>query len=272
MDRTTALLANLLSIAAAALFSWMMIDMVVRDTLQFYLADQKFQILVLIGGVLLGIMILLRLPSLFVGSSHQHDHDHDHDGHDHAHDDHDHAHTPSLWRLIVLAIPLMILFMGVPREGFSGVGLTNKLSADDIKAIAAVGNTLMPKDFQPKGGEPRPADWKVLVAAADNPLLRERWEAQVVQIAGQAVADDRFADRYRLMRVKITCCAADAVPLNITVLGKWDPAWKSGEWIEVVGAVHFIEIDSPDNSRPKSYFPVIYQLQAQPTEPRPYLQ
>ena len=209
MDRTTALLANLLSIAAASLFSGMMIDMVVRDTLKYYLADQKFQMLVLIGGVMLGIVILLRLPSLFDGSSHHH-HDHDH-GHDHSHDDHDHAHPPSLWRLIILAVPLMILFMGIPREGFSGAALTNKLSADQIKEIAALGNSLMPKNFQPKG-EPRPADWKVLVAAADNPLSRERWEAQLVQIAGQAVADPRFEDRYRLMRVKITCCAADAVP------------------------------------------------------------
>lgn len=271
MERTTALLANLLSVAAAALFSWMMIDLVIRNTLQYYLADQKFQILVLIGGVLLAIMVLLRLPSLFGGSSHHHHHDHDgHDhGHDHLHDDH--THTPSLWRLIVIAIPLMILFMGVPREGFSASGLTNKLSAEDIKSIAAVGNTMMPKGFEPKG-DPRPADWKVLVAAAEDPLARERWEAQAVQIAGQAVADPRYVDRYRLMRVKITCCAADAVPLNITVLGNWDPSWKSGEWVEVIGAVHFVEVNSPDGSSPSNFFPVIYQIQAKPTEPRPYLQ
>ncbi len=50
MDRATLLLANVLSLGAAGLFSWSMIDLVVKDTLKFYLADQKFQILVLVGG------------------------------------------------------------------------------------------------------------------------------------------------------------------------------------------------------------------------------
>jgi uncharacterized repeat protein (TIGR03943 family) len=240
---------------------------VVQDTLQFYLADQKFQILVLIGGVLLGLVILLKLPSLFGSSSHEHHHHH----HDHDHDHHDHSHAPSLWRLIVLALPLMVLFMGVPKQGFSAQGLTNKLSADDLKAIAAIGQSGgLPAGLEPKG-DPRPADWKVMVAAASDPFQRDHWERQAVQIVGQAVADPRFADRYRLMRVKITCCAADAVPLSITVLGPFDAKWKSGEWVEVLGVVHFVEFEASDNQQ-RSFLPVIYQVQAGATLPRPYLQ
>lgn len=262
MDRSTLMLANLLSAGAAALFSWTMVSLVVDNTLQFYLADQKFQILVLIGGVLLGLILLLRLPALFGGESHHHHHDHG-DGHTHDHDEHTHA--PSLWRLIVLALPLMIIFMGVPRQGFSAQGLTNKLSAEDLKAIAAVASTSLPPGFVPKG-EPRQADWKVLVNAANDPIQREHWQAQMVQIVGQAVADPRFSDRFRLMRVKITCCAADAVPLSLTVLGPWDPSWQSGQWVEIIGAVNFVDIGNG------GFLPVVHQLRASETEPRPYLQ
>lgn len=265
MDRATLLLANVLSLGAAGLFSWSMIDLVVKDTLKFYLADQKFQILVLVGGVLLGLIVLLRIPSLFDGGSHHHHHD----GHDHGHDHDDHTHAPSLWRLIVLALPIMIIFMGLPPSQLSAQGLTNKLSAKDLKALAAIGNAKMPAGFEPKG-EVVDADWKVLVAAADDPFQRERWQAQAVRIAGQAVPERGIADRYRLMRVKITCCAADAVPLSITILGEPKNEWKPGDWVEVTGAVNFVEVES--NVGERAFLPVVYQIQADTTIPRPYLQ
>ncbi|MBY0585853.1 hypothetical protein K2X85_01690 [bacterium] len=268
MDRATLLLAQTLSLAAAGLFSWSMINLVVQDTLKFYLADSKFQLLVLAGGVLLGLIVLLRLPSLFTGTSHHH-HDHEHAGDDHGHDHDEHTHAPSLWRLIILALPIMIIFMGVPPSQLSAQGLTNKLSAKDLKALADLGNASMPPGFEPKG-DVVDADWKVLVAAADDPFKRERWQAQAVRIAGQAVPDRGFADRYRLMRVKITCCAADAVPLSITVLGKPNDAWKPAEWIEVTGAVNFVPIQSSTGER--AFLPVVYQVSADTTVPRPYLQ
>jgi uncharacterized repeat protein (TIGR03943 family) len=268
MDRATLLLANALSLGAAGLFSWSMIDLVVQDTLKFYLADQKFQLLVLIGGVLLGLIVLLRLPSLFGdGSHHHHHHDHDDHAHDHEHDEHTHA--PSLWRLIILALPIMIIFMGLPPSQLSAQGLTNKLSAKDLKALAALGSVQMPAGFEPKG-EVVDADWKVLVQAADDPFQRERWQAQAVRLAGQAVPDRAFPDRYRLMRVKITCCAADAVPLSLTILGPPQNEWKPGEWVEVTGAVNFVEVQS--NTGERAYLPIVYQVQAETTIPRPYLQ
>lgn len=265
MDRATLLLANALSLAAAALFSWSMIDLVVQDRLKLYLADQKFQILVMVGGVLLGLIVLLRLPSLFTTDAHHHHHGDE----PHAHDHDDHTHAPSLWRLIILALPIMIIFMGLPPNQLSAQGLTNKLSAKDLKALAALGSATMPAGFEPKG-EVVDADWKVLVAAADDPFKRERWQAQAVRISGQAVPDRGFADRYRLMRVKITCCAADAVPLSITILGKPSDSWKPAEWVEVTGAVNFVPIES--NTGERAFLPVVYQIQAATTVPRPYLQ
>lgn len=267
MDRTTLLLAQWLSIAAAALFSFVMIQLVVDGTLENYLAVQKFGLLVLVGGVLLFLIVFLRVLALSFGGGERHHHDH-HDGHEHGEHDHaDHDHAPSLWRLILLALPLMLIFMGAP-EGFSSQGIMNKLSTADIESLASLGAASLPEGFQ-MTKEPRAANWKEIVVAGNDPRLRDFWQSRPVQIVGQYGSDPRFDDRYRLMRVKITCCAADAVPLSVNVLGKPDPAWKDGQWIEVLGAVDFLEV--PVGGR-TDVFPVIYQLEVKPTSPQPWLQ
>lgn len=269
MDRTTALLGTILSLAAAALFSGAMIQLVVDQKLQYYLNDQKFELLVLAGGVILCVLVFIRILALAsqgLEPQHSHDHDdHDHD-HDPAHQDHDHSHEhgPSLWRLILLALPLMLIFMGVP-QGFSMQGLEKKLSAAELKSLGEIGGA----SGEPKNTEPRNADLRMLVNAAENPVQREEWNRTLVDVVGQ-YGSAGLPDRYRLMRVKITCCAADAVPLNVNVLGAPDPSWQNGEWIRLRGVVNFVDVESRVGGRVDT-FPVIYQVSAQKTDPQPWL-
>lgn len=274
MDRTTALLGTILSLAAAALFSGAMIQLVVDQRLQFYLNDQKFETLVLAGGVILSILIFLRILALASqGMTPQHSHDsHDHGdhGHDHSHegDDHNHEHAPSLWRLILLALPLMLIFMGVPK-GFSMEGLERKLSAAELKSLGEIGGA----SGKAKNSEPKIADLRVLANAAGNPALREEWDRTLVDVVGQ-YGSAGLKDRFRLMRVKITCCAADAVPLNVNVLndqGNADPSsWENGQWIEVRGVVNFVDVKSRAGGRVET-FPVINLVSARKTDPQPWL-
>ena len=49
---------------------------------------------------------------------HHHEHDHDHE-HTHAHAGHDHSHGLNPWRYIVLLLPIVLYFLGLPNAGLT---------------------------------------------------------------------------------------------------------------------------------------------------------
>ncbi|MGL4461105.1 MAG: hypothetical protein ACRC1K_03055 [Planctomycetia bacterium] len=279
MDPTTALLARLLGVAVGALFSWSMIDLAVQDRLKYYLADQKFFYLVLGTGVLLGVAVLLKLRAITLTQGHHHDHDHSHDhghGHDHGHshdhghdhEGHSHDHGVSLWRYVVLSFPLMIILLGVAPQGLSADIFKYRMSAAQKEAIASVGDV---KFGEVKNETPVPTDLIELQNSAVNPTQRDFWTNRLARISGQFVPDERFADRFRLMRIRITCCASDTAPMDVTVLGSFDKSWKYSDWLDVEGVVSFAESKDPQSGATK-FFPVVNLLTAVRTEPKAYLQ
>lgn len=274
MDATTQLLVRYLAVVFGGLFSWSMIDLVVRNHLRYYLADEKFELLVAVGGILLGLVVLLKFRALLIGrDAHAHDHSHDHGhthDHDHDHGDH-HSHDVSLWRYIVLAIPLMIVLMGLAPRGLSAAALDRRMTREQREAIAAIGNVALPAG-RSAAGKMVAANVKELMDAAADPVRREFWESTAnpvqARVKGQFVPDARYPDRYRLMRIKITCCAADATPLGVTVIGKPQPGWKYGDWIEVEGPVSFVEVPASKGGASR-YIPAIYQQKAIPLSSPP---
>lgn len=270
MDQTTLLLARCFSVAATGLFSYAMIDLVVSDRLKYYLADQKFELLVIIGGVLLALVVILKLRGLVMGVGHSHDHDHDHGG-----EGHEHGGGVSLWRFIVLSIPLMIILIGLaPAQGLSEAMFEKRMTRSQRDAIATVGASALPPGRR-ADGEIVSTDARVLEEQGQSANTRAIWESTTTPIrarlAGQFVPDGRFTDRYRLMRIKITCCAADAAPIGVTVLGKVNPEWQYGQWLEITGPVSFAQVDDPKTGKGQ-FFPVIHQQQVEYTSPKMYLQ
>lgn len=300
MDQSTVLLTRWLTVAVGGLFSWAMIDLVYSDRLKYYLADQKFGLLVLGGGVLLALVVLLRLRTLVLagpgGHHHDHDHhhghDHDHDHHDHDHHHHDHAHdhdndhahahdhgddghdhNVSLWRFVVLAAPLMIVLMGLAPLGLSADAALNRMTKAQREAIASVGAAKLPEG-RVAGGRVIDTDARDLQAAANQSSARAYWESTTepvqARLAGEVLRDTRFRDRYRLTRFKIICCAGDASPMVITVLG--DPGPRGDRsWVEVTGPVSFTEVKD-EKTGTSQFFPVVHQQLVEPTHPRDYLQ
>lgn len=268
MDPSTRLLAQTFSIVAGGLFSWAMIDLVVRDRLKWYLADQKFELLVIAGGVLLAAIVLLKLRAILIpGAGHAH-------AHEHGEDDHAHEHgSVSLWRYIVLAIPLMIVLMGLAPDGISAGDLENRMTRAQRDAIAAIDAQSLGAGGT--GGRILTVDAPELQQAASQSARRDFWQSTTdpvrARIAGEFVPDLRYTDRYRLMRIKITCCAADAAPVGVTVFGPVDPSWKRGDWLEVVGPVQFFEVSDQRTGR-SEFYPLIRQEDVRPTTPRVYLQ
>jgi hypothetical protein len=185
---------------------------------------------------------------------HHHDHAHGHEhaisstptsqagltvGHTHSHGDHDHGHSHGWgpWRYAVLLFPIMLFFLNLPNEGFAYVPLT-KLNTADLSSLKAV---------EDKGALGHELTFKELDGVAYNPDRRAAYEGKTVDLKGQFVGsgNDRV---FRLVRLKINCCAADAIPLNaVIIVEPKDPNSKEKlsaeslqmKWVRVTGQVQF---------------------------------
>lgn len=164
-----------------------------------------------------------------------HDHVHDHDeehghshGHGHAHD-HDHSWAP--WRYVVLLLPVVLYFLGLPSEGF---GLTG---AEKVAEVNLEGSLTADKNEQVNAG------FLELDKAALLPELREYYEGKTVVLEGIFVphSNERM---FGLQRYKMNCCAADAIPLSAVIMldpkseAKIPPGLQ-GQWVRVQGLIQF---------------------------------
>lgn len=213
---------------------------------------------------------------------HDHDHahcDHDHDHHhDHGHHHHDHAHAHghahdhgwAPWRFIVLMLPVLLYFLGLPREGFSriGPGIDTGLVETDyfsaykgqVGALFGLGShgPLMaaPALYIETKGEAQKVQFKELERASFTPDTRQHYQGRTVILTGQ-FAPGPNDKRFTLVRYKINCCAADAINLNAVIV--IDPSAedtlsvKANQWVQVTGRVQF----SPKPGRPNEFIAVI---------------
>ena len=243
------------------------------------LLNPKLHWTVLAGGIALVILTAVRALAVWVPATrkqvapHDHEHTHDHDhgpcDHDHAHDhphdhehchhdhehehahaavaeaprnhgeegashDHDHGHDHGWapWRYAVLMLPVVLFFLGLPNEGF------RSLEAADVKGLDQKKEQVAEKPFNPELG------FRELEGAAYSQERRDLYEGKTVKLKGQFApsGNDRM---FSLVRFKINCCAADAIPLSAVIMidpdakEKLDPAQSQGHWVEVTGQVQF---------------------------------
>jgi hypothetical protein len=176
---------------------------------------------------------------------HSHDHGHSHAGHDHSAADHGHSHdlTWVFARMLVLAFPVSLFALGVPNKGFSPDYVARMLDGDkaldkDLVAVASKEGTVM--------------SFNDLNDAAFDPAKRESMEGQTAVLEGKfhKLGDKEFT----LFRLKMTCCAADTIPLKVRI--KVDNGSLSGfrnsDGVSVKGQIQFIQL--PGKSQ---YIPVI---------------
>ena len=172
-----------------------------------------------------------------------HDHDHDHDlaedehdhdechhheleaGDNHGHD-HGHEHGWNPLRYIVLCLPIMLFFLGLPNGGFKSVKAMEV--EDSSRAIAdKSGEGVMNLQF------------KELESWASNDEQRQAFEGRIGRLKGQFV-QGKSATTFGLVRFKMTCCAADAIPLNVAIISPESVAdIKAMSWVQVTGQIQF---------------------------------
>ena len=163
-------------------------------------------------------------------------HDHTHVGHTHHHHDHGHDHSHGSGFLPVQTMILLspiVLLLGLPTEVFNA---SQAVDASQVEASS--------RDIKDKG-EDFGVTFTMLEKASATEETRSFYEGKIVRLNGRFVGDDD--KRFTLIRYKINCCAADAVPLNSVIMV--DP--KSSEklplqklrnqWVQVTGKVQFLK-------------------------------
>jgi len=177
--------------------------------------------------------------------SHHHDHhddhddDHDHSEHEHHHDhdechhheneeenghDHGHDHGWNPWRYTFLCLPIILFFLGLPNEGFKSVKAMEVEESD--RAVSD------------KSGKVVALNFKDLETWANDDSQREFYEGQTGTLKGQFVP--KSPTTFGLVRFKMTCCAADAIPLNVVIISPEAVAdIKAMSWVQVTGQIQF---------------------------------
>ncbi len=223
----------------------------------------KFHIWLLCSSIVLLCLALFRLvvtwqaisrqekPAASSGcSSHGHDHDHTHDhqheektvnGHDHQHGEacqvqdcgHDHSHAYEPIKAAVLAIPVCLFLLNLPNGSFAAMQELDLNNLDISMNIAD------------KGTENN-VSFPQLERAAQREEARQLYEGKTVSLIGQFAGDSD--KKFTLIRYKMNCCAADAVPLNAAIfVDAKSPVQLPhkelrGKWVKVKGQVQFIKV------------------------------
>lgn len=221
---------------------------------------------------------------------HEHDHAHSHDHHhDHAHDhvhagehDHGHDHGWSPWRYTVLMLPVVLYFLNLPNEGFSASYTAAELDDPLTEQVVASTTALLASPTSPgpllaagslfpgrndrfgSGGvvkkvEVPDLEFSRLERAAFNAAERDRLQGRSVWIVGKFAAGSD-SSQFGLVRYKMNCCAADALPLNAVLMVH--PAWQGDpldirarqqRWVKVTGRLFFFK----RRGRADEYIPAI---------------
>jgi uncharacterized membrane protein YcgQ (UPF0703/DUF1980 family) len=274
---------QLLTIFVVGLFGAVAILLYTSGRLQYVLAPQ-FREPVLYGGIAVVLLTVVRAVAVWREAgqanahSHEHDHDHDHShdhdhghvhgpdcdhshdhdhGHDHGHDHHDHDHGDHsaedhghshdlAWvfaRMMVLFFPVALFFMGVPNSGFSQDRINKLLGKDE-----ALGDTNLAEVARKDGTV---VSFNDLNDAAMNEDKRKLFEGQTALLEGRF---RRLGDKeFSLIRLRMTCCAADTIPLKVRIITPYALSGFSDlEWVSVKGQIQFIAV--PGTGR---YIPVI---------------
>jgi hypothetical protein len=233
--------------------------------------------------------VLSSPPAPAAASVHHHDHDHGHShdhghghshGHDHGHShDHDHEHGFAPWRYVFLLLPVALFFLDLPNPYYSSAhaaGLVNVSDLEDSK-------------FQTEGGNKviQGVGFLELERAALSQTQRDFYAGQRVQLTGQYVGDDD--KRFTLVRYKMNCCAADAIPLKAVIVldnkqmpdpsnsPRLDPKKYRNKWVRIEGVVQFLKRKGSDDYVtavivvPTESKPLGEQIRIVPVDPDPYV-
>ena len=179
---------------------------------------------------------------------HEHGHDHAH-AHSHAHaevggeEHHDHGWAP--WRYMVLAIPVFLYFLGLPRDGFSSKVVDRQTShgeTQDLKRQGLsmlVGGPAWTKALRRAEPQRMTLRFKELTEAAAIPSRQDIYDGNIGILRGMYKSLPS-SNEFTLLRVSRTCCVADEVMLETRIISA-EPIQgiEDYQWVWVEGLISF---------------------------------
>ena len=215
----------------------------------------KFHNWLLAGSITLIVLALARIVSVWRltstgnaiagGCCNHADHQHDHEScndpghqHDHPHgahgcEEHGHSHAYEPIKAVVLMIPVGLFLLNLPNSSFAAV---QALDLNQVEISSSIADR----------GTENNVSFLQLERAAQRDEARQLYEGKTVALVGQFQGNDD--KKFTLIRFKMNCCAADAVPLKGAMFvdpkapAKIDhPRWNK-KWVKVKGQVQFIKM------------------------------
>ena len=167
-------------------------------------------------------------------------------------DGHHHHRGPTVaWLLVV---PLVVLLLVAPAP----------LGADAARRQEARAPVYLGTEFPPLA----PGAHGVAELPVTEVIDRALWDSAgsldsaPVRVEGLVVHDDALPDGFLLTRFVLSCCAADAIPVQVGVVGGGRPA--EDEWVVVEGTV----VPPPDVGPDEVQLPRI-DIEASSVQPAP---
>ena len=215
-----------------------------------------------VAGVILIVLAIFSLRDLLMkkgsGAACDHDHSccHDHnqvevDESDEVHKGHHHGDVGSDpfslgFKTLLLLLPLAIVLFGRGNH-YTISTVQNRGVVQDLNKLPAAKKSSSPAEASP-GNTTVPASASMpiqvidLLYAVQMPTYREDFEGKQVELIGQFVplaTGNPKGDRFQAIRLFITCCAADAKPVGVTV--QYDKPLKISEmgWVKITGTPTF---------------------------------
>lgn len=221
------------------------------------------------------------------GHSHAHSHSHGHDhahgeecehdhGHAHAHahdhageDDHGHDHGWAPWRYMVLAVPVFLFFLGLPRDmdsrefvrfGKETGGRGNSPRRDALSAL--VGGPAQTRILRRADPQEMKLRFKELSEVAALSGKHEYYEGNIAELRGMYIPLKSSDREFTLLRIDRTCCFADQIVLEMRIEApEAIQGVEPGQWVWVRGLISFqknekgrwipvITLQSMDDLRP----------------------
>ncbi len=219
-----------------------------------------------------------------------HEHDHHHAGHTHHHHhdhdaaDHDHGWAP--WRYVLLLVPIILFLLGLPNKGPLARAEVVQL---DMTRIAA-GYAGMVASAPTSEGQllswvaamysdtteeaPIEVGFKDLENFAYADQSRKDWRGKTVLVRGQFAPSPGNDHVFSLVRFRISCCQADAIPMPVPIVTRQPLSQRSdlnlNDWVKVVGIVDFQRMR--EHERTVLRVMNLDKIQKCPPDNNPYIQ
>lgn len=185
---------------------------------------------------------------------------------------------------MVLLVPVILFLLGLPNKGPTVEASDLKLEGVFAKesagyaAMASVGVNPWNQavlaaalSSDPTAGPVLKIDFQTLEQAAF--VGRDNWEGKVVRVVGQFQPSVHSQREFNLIRFRIKCCGADAIPLPVPIVCK-EPvvSVQPMQWIDVTGQVEFHKRGEGDSYYTVLRVPNRKNIAGTEPDPNPYIQ